>query len=213
MESRKEVVFWDSFHSLYQMGPSKHRTYLLDKLKELKVESFLDVGCGTGPLYDLIKNSPSNVGWNFNYKGTDYSWAMIEQCQKHFPNGDWEVQDARELNEASNSWDAVVLMHCLDHLDNYQAAIQEATRVAKKYVVIILWRNFAAVGTNLNNKNMMNKNPGEEPWEDTHLQEYSREVLLEEFAKNNLKIIEETQGEVINDPGKYNYIFWLEKYE
>lgn len=213
----KERTFWDSFHSQYQMGPSKHRLYLLDKMLELGVENFLDVGCGTGPLYDLVANTPGLPGsftdnkWPFHYKGTDYSWAMIEQAQKAFPEGDFEVQDARKLKEHDTSWDAVVLMHCLDHLDDYQAAINEAARVSKKYVVIILWRNFAAVGTNLNNKNRMNKNEGEPDWEDTHLQEYSREALEEAFKKAGLRVIEETSGEVINDPGKYNFIFWLEK--
>jgi SAM-dependent methyltransferase len=209
----KERTFWDSFHSQYQMGPSKHRNYLLTRMKELGINSFLDVGCGTGPLYDLIKNRPpqGTFAWKFKYKGTDYSWAMIEQCKLHFVEGNFEVQDARKLNEKDSSWDAVVLMHCLDHLDDYQAAIREATRVAKKYVVIILWRDFVGAGTHLNDKNMMNKNEGDEPWEDTHLQEYSRETLAEEFEKNGLKIIEETSGEAVNDPGKYNFIYWLEK--
>lgn len=203
-----ERTFWDSFHSLYQMGDSKHRSYLLSKLcYELRAKSMLDVGCGTGPLYELIHQK----GFKLKYKGTDYSWAMIEQCKIHFPEGDWEVEDARKLTEADNSWDSVVLMHSLDHLDDYRAAIKEAARVSKKYVVIVLWRNFAAVGTNLNDRNMMNKNEGEEPWEDTHLQEYSREALAEAFKEAGLKVIEETSGEAINDPGKYNFIYWLQK--
>lgn len=211
----KEITFWDSFHSSYQMGPSKHRTYLLDNLRELGVTSFLDVGCGTGPLYELVKNVDTEpvmgARWVFKYKGTDYSWAMIEQCEIAFPEGDFEVQDARKLKEKDNSWDAVVLMHCLDHLDDYKAAISEAARVAKKYVVIILWRDFVADGTRLNDRNMMNKEPDEEPWEDTHLQEYSYQALNEAFKESGLTIIEETDGEKINDPGKYNFIFWLEK--
>lgn len=205
--NKKEVSFWDSFHSLYQHGPAKHRTYLLNRLEELGVDSFLDVGCGTGPLYELNQQLESP----FVYKGTDYSWAMIEQAQQHFPKGDFEVQDARKLTERDGSWDAVVLMHCLDHLDDYKAAIREAARVSNKYVVIILWRSFVGSGTNLNDKNMMNKEPGESPWQDTYLQEYSREALLEAFKLAKLKVIDETSGDKVNDPGKYNFIWWLEK--
>ncbi len=203
----KERTYWDSFHSLYQHGPAKHRTYLFKRLEELGVDGFLDVGCGTGPLYELNIQLQSP----FVYKGTDYSWAMIEQAKKAFPDGDFEVQDARKLLEKDGTWDAVVLMHCLDHLDNYKAAISEAARVSNKYVVIILWRDFVSGGTRLNNRNMMNKNEGDEPWEDTHLQEYSRESLWEAFSLANLKVVEEVGGEVINDPGKYNWMVVLEK--
>lgn len=199
----KERTFWDTFHSLYQHGPNKHRLYLLKKMKELGCESFLDVGCGTGPLYELNKDE-------LKYKGTDYSWAMIEQAKKHFPDGDFEVQDARKMTEKDNSWDCVVSMHCLDHLDDHRSAIKELARVAKKYVIIVLWRGFVGQDR-INDRNMMNKSEGEKPWEDTYLHEYSKEDLVREFAINKLKVIEEVSGDEINDPGKYNWLVVLEK--
>lgn len=202
----KERTFWDTFHSQYQMGPARHRLYLLKKMHELGVKSFLDVGCGTGPLYELFRNEH----FEFDYKGTDYSWAMIEQAKKHFPNGKWEVQDARKLDEPDSSWDCVVSMHCLDHLDDYRSAIKELARVTKKYVIIVLWRGFVGQDR-INDRNMMNKSEGEKSWEDTYLHEYNREDLVREFAINKLKVIEEVSGDEINDPGKYNWLVVLEK--
>jgi len=149
MDKKDMKTYWDTFETPYQMGPQKHRLYLMGKMKELGIESFLDVGCGTGPLYELNKD------YGLKYKGTDYSPAMIEIAKESFPEGDWEVQDARKLTEKDNSWDAVVLMHALDHLDDYQAAIFEAARVTSKYVIIILWRSFVAEGVNLNDRNTM----------------------------------------------------------
>jgi len=186
------------------MGPQKHRLFLLKKLKERRVKSILDVGCGTGCLWDLID-------WQVVYKGVDYSHAMIKTCKKTFPEVIWQVQDARHLDEEDNSWEAVVLMHCLDHLDNYQAAIKEAARVARKYVFIILWRPLLEKGTNLNSVNTMHKKPGEKPWNDTHLQEYSAKVLLKEFKKNKLKLVRGYSGNEINDKGSYNTMFILKK--
>jgi len=202
-------TYWDTFDSPYQMGPQKHRVYLLDLLKAKDVQSILDVGCGTGPIYELIKISGGK--WDFGYKGTDYSPAMIEVCQKQFLEGDFEVEDARKLTEPNSSWDCVLLMHCLDHLDDYKAAIAEAARVAERYVLIVLWRPFVADGVRLNDRNMYGKKEGEEPWKDTHLQEYSHDVLFEEFTKNNLSVEQEVEGEVINEPGKYNWLVLLKK--
>ena len=204
------ATFWDSFEGAYQMGAQKHRVYMLDLLEERGIKTLLDVGGGTMPIFELIINADDK--WNFIYKGTDYSFAMVDTAKEMFPHGKFEVQDARNLNEKDNSWDCVLLMHALDHIDDYQSVIREAARVTKKYVCIILWRGFVQQGTNLNNKNMMGKEEGEEPWEDTHLQEYSREVLEEEFRKNNLVIEHEASGEEINsDHSKYNWLVLLKK--
>lgn len=203
---KQPKTFWDTFDSLYQHGPAKHRTYLLDKMDELGVSGFLDVGCGTGPLYELNRNRENP----FMYKGVDYSWAMIEQAQKHFPEGSFEVQDARKLKESDSAWDAVVLMHCLDHLDDYRAAIREATRVSRKYVIIILWRPFTSTD-NLNSVNTMHKDPGEDPWDDTHLHEYNKDDLAREFRENNLEVLRVYDRAIINEEGKYNWMVVLER--
>src|SRR3990167_1668304 len=103
-------TYWDTFDGNYQMGEQKHRVYLMDLLKEKGIESVLDVGCGTGPLCEM--NAQKADRWGFRYKGTDYSPAMIEVCKQNFPDGDFEVEDARHLAEFDNTWDAVILMHC-----------------------------------------------------------------------------------------------------
>lgn len=206
-------TYWDTFTTSYQMGEQKHRVYMLDLLKQKGVSSLLDVGGGTMPIYDLIINN-SEGRWDniHNYKGTDYSYAMVDIAKEMFPYGKFEVEDARALKEADNSWDCVLLMHALDHLDDYKAAIREAARVSKKYVCIILWRPFVQEGTNLNDRNMMGKQEGEKPWEDTYLQEYSREVLEEEFKKNNLTVEHVADGEEINsDQSHYNWLILLRK--
>lgn len=202
----KRRTYWDTFDSPYQMGPQKHRIYLLDLLKKKAVNSILDVGCGTGPIYELNKD------YGFTYKGTDYSWAMIDTAKEQFPFGVFEVQDARHLDEPDNTWDCVLLLHALDHLDDYKAAIKEAARVSRKYVCIVLWRSFVAEGTNLNDRNMMGKKEGEQPWEDTHLQEYSKEALEEAFKEAGLIIEETAEGEALNsDSSHYNFLYLCKK--
>lgn len=207
---KQQKTYWEhgDFSTPYQMGPQKHRLYMLDLLHNKGVESLLDVGCGTGPIYELnLAQFPMRKP--FVYKGTDYSWRMIDTAKGLFPEGDFEVQDMRDLKEEDNSWDCVLLMHSLDHTDDYKAAIAEAARVAKKYVCIILWRSLRDSGTNLNDRNSYGRESGF--WEDTHLQEYSMEVLEEEFKKNNLEVEHLAEGEEVNDPNRYNSLFLLRK--
>lgn len=195
--------FWETFDKAYQMGEQKHRMFLLNKIISSSNTDILDVGCGTGPLYEIIKNNDLPL----EYKGVDYSRSMIEVASKMFPEADFEVQDARRLKERDKSWDSVVLMHSLDHLDDYKSAIKEACRVAKEHVFVVLWRPLREEGTNLNSINRMGKNDDEEPWEDTHLQEYSKDIILEEFEKNNFVLVDEEYGTEVNEEGKYNHLF------
>ena len=154
------------------------------------------------------------MGYNFKYKGTDYAEGMIRVCKELFPEGDFEKQDMRHLTEPDNSWDCVLLLHALDHLDDYKAAIKEAARVSRKYVCIVLWRSFVAEGTNLNPRNMYGKEEGEEPWGDTFLQEYSKEVLEGAFKEAGLIIKETAEGEALNsDNSHYNFLYLLKKNE
>lgn len=215
--------YWDYLTQdgkTYQMGAQSHRVYLLDLLKQKGVESILDVGCGTGPIYKLIQDTYDSdkkepaYKWNFEYKGTDYSRGMIDVCKKEFPGGDWEVQDARKLKEKDESWDCVLLMHCLDHLDDYESAIKEAARVAKDYVLIVLWRgiNYSpGAQNNLNDRNMYGKEEGEEPWKDTHLQDFAWEPLQKAFTEAGLTVVEKVDGEEVNKEGRYNTVILLQK--
>ena len=199
-------TFWEEFTTPYQMGEQKHRMFTLEYLCKLGVKSILDVGCGTGPMGEIIlkHNLP------FKYKGTDYSHSMIAVANGLMPELDWEVEDMRKLREKDNSWDCVLLMHSLDHTDDYKSSIKEATRVSNKYVCIILWRALKDEGTNLNSVNRMGKKDNEEPFEDTHLQEYSIQTLQEEFKKNKLELIEVINDERVNE-GKSNTLFILQK--
>jgi len=214
-------TYWDQWTGSYQHGAQKHRLYALDLFKRKGVKTLLDCGCGTGPIFELLLNTfevneagDSAPRWSFLYKGTDYSFAMVDTAKENFPNGNFEVEDARHLTEPDNSWDCVFIMHTLDHIDDYKSVIREATRVSKKYVCIILWRSFVQEGTNLNSRNMMDKKEGEEPWKDTFLHEYSKQALEDEFKANNLVIDEVAEGELINsDRSSYNFLYLLKKNE
>lgn len=201
-------VYWDIVDVPYQMGVQKHRLYVLDLLKSKKVKSILDVGCGTGPIYDLIVKNK----YKFEYKGVDYSPNFITWAGREF--GDmFELADARQLNEANGSYDCVLLMHSLDHVKEWQKVLAEAERVSRKYVCVVLWRMFRTDGdVQINDRNTMGKAEGEDPWEDTYLLQFAPEPLEEEFKRLGLKIEETAEGEQLNsDQSRYNFMYLLRK--
>lgn len=206
-------VYWDSIDKPYQMGAQKHRLYMLDLLRDKGAKSLLDVGCGTGPIYDLVVNNEEERWDNITkYKGTDYSEDMIRSCKEQFPYGDFEVQDGRDLMENDETWECVLLLHALDHVKEYQQVIKEAARVSSKYVCIVLWREFAHEGVAINDRNMMGKEEGQEPWEDTYLMQFSTESLETEFKKNGLVIEAVAEGEQLNSgQSRWNFLYLLRK--
>jgi ubiquinone/menaquinone biosynthesis C-methylase UbiE len=98
-------------------------------------DSILDVGCATGNNLE----EGEHLGFRFHYKGTDYVENFIEANKKRRPDIDWEVQDARELYEKDKSFDVVILYDVLDNMPDWQKAIDEAVRVAKKRIIITMW--------------------------------------------------------------------------
>lgn len=222
MDQKDKRVYWEIVDVPYQMGPHKHRLFLLDLIQEKGIKSLLDIGCGTGPIYQLLINAEEDI-WDsvIKYKGIDYAPNFIAWAKKEFGDQLFEQGDARNLKEQDDSWDCVLLMHALDHIKEYEDVIREASRVTKKYIIIVLWQDFRLDGeVKINDKNTFGKPKdengellkGEEPWSDTYLMQYSREKLEAEFKKNNLRIVEEAGGQVINsDQSKYNYLFLLEK--
>jgi len=194
-----DQTYWDELAesgNTYQHGHTKHRQKILDLIKKSNVKSILDVGCGTGPVYWLTKDI------DVKYKGVDYSKGFISIAKRNFSEGDFEVQDARKLKEKDNSWDLVLLMHTLDHIDDWKAALREAKRVSSRLVMIILWRSFT-MSEDWIHQTVMN----DTLYKDTFLTEFRKRDIEGEFAKIGLKNLD--RGEIINDDNKYNYYYTL----
>lgn len=204
---------------LYQMGAQSHRVYLLDEMKHFGIFSFLDVGCGTAPLFELIQDTmldqkdyvPMNtLRWPFIYKGVDPSEAMIQTCKKHFPNGNFMVENATNLStETDDSFDAVVFLHSFDYIYDYKLALEEARRVAKKYVVICLWQPLE----DSDDHRLNNTVNGVEnvDWSTARLQHFSWRKFQEELPEIGFQIVEKKDDAEINQEGRHNTLIILKK--
>lgn len=99
-------------------------------------ESLLDVGCGPGHNFQHFNDFGPQLS---AYKGTDYSERFIRVCKLKYPDGNWEVQDARKLTEPDKSWDVVLLQDIVEHTNGYEKPFTEALRVARKRIIVTFW--------------------------------------------------------------------------
>jgi SAM-dependent methyltransferase len=83
----------------------------------------LEVGCGIGALFDLF--GPTLT------VGVDGSAAGLRETRKRHPSAALVCGDAAELPFADGHFDAVMLQHVIEHLQDAQAACEEWFRVLK----------------------------------------------------------------------------------
>ncbi|HWU56065.1 MAG TPA: class I SAM-dependent methyltransferase [Rhizomicrobium sp.] len=94
--------------------------------------SILEIGCGSGYYSEILETLAAS---RIDYSGIDYSAAAVKRAQKRYPGGRFAIGDATALAFPGQSFDiafnGVSLMHILD----YEKAIAESARVARKAVI------------------------------------------------------------------------------
>jgi ubiquinone/menaquinone biosynthesis C-methylase UbiE len=105
---------------------------MLKKAKKLNPMSILDVGCGEG--FTLLRLKDENIGKKLS--GIDNSDRAISYGKKNFPFLHIKKGDVYKLPFKDNSFDLVLCMEVLEHLDNPIEALIELRRVSRKYVLL-----------------------------------------------------------------------------
>ncbi|MCV9944187.1 MULTISPECIES: class I SAM-dependent methyltransferase [unclassified Rhizobium] len=93
--------------------------------------SLLEIGCSSGYYSEVLEVD----GLPLRYRGCDYSDAFIDMARSIYPRLSFDVEDATRLSYQDEAFDVVVSGCCLLHIPDYEAAIAESARVAKKYVI------------------------------------------------------------------------------
>ena len=105
---------------------------LISLAKPLSPKNILDAGCGEGfTMHNLVKNK---IGQTVT--GIEFSNEAITLGKKLFPTLDFKQGSAYELPYKDNSVDLVVCTEVLEHLEDPKKGLEEALRVAKRYVII-----------------------------------------------------------------------------
>ena len=74
--------------------------------------SVLEVGCGTGELINRVKGNRK--------LGVDYSAAMIKEAKNNFPNSDFKVMTAENI-ELDEKFDVIIISNLIGYLDDNSA--------------------------------------------------------------------------------------------
>ncbi|WP_138269117.1 class I SAM-dependent methyltransferase [Anaerofustis stercorihominis] len=101
-------------------------------LNNLKYDNILDVGCGTGFLFENLKTGQ-------NYFGIDISENMIKVAKsKNIPNTYFSVGTSNKLDFKDEFFHIVTCIQSFHHYPYQEEAMKEAYRVLKKGGLYIL---------------------------------------------------------------------------
>lgn len=96
-------------------------------------KSILDVGCGKGEPMKFI-----NRHGQFFAVGLDIFEPYVKRCQSEEIYDDYILCDAREINVGDKSFDIVLCLEVLEHMERKEGLrlISELERVARRQVII-----------------------------------------------------------------------------
>lgn len=154
---------------------------LLDVVKDLKINSVLDVGCGEG--FTLNKLYESKIGKRL--EGVDFLKTAIELGRKTHPNLILNQGDIYKLKYQDNTFDLVMATEVLEHLEDPKKGLKELIRVSKKYLLLSVPNEPFFMGANfLRGKNLTRWGNDIE-----HIQHWTSRGFEKFVTKEGLKVI------------------------
>lgn len=138
-----------NYMATYGEGPGSPTRYALGEFIN-DGETVLDVGCGPGWNLDHFMQYGPAIK---QYKGLDYSERFVRVANKRAmekaktSTGPYELGDVRNVKEADESWDVVIMQDVLEHTNGYEKPVREALRVAKKRAIFTFWKAWRNDGT------------------------------------------------------------------
>lgn len=127
-EFTRAAKVYDSGHAgIYELCKDDY-PHILEELKGQPFRDLLDVGCGTGPMIELLAEACPGI----RCTGLDITPAMIDTAKaKNIPNADFVVGDSENLPFDDESFDAVICANSFHHYPNPQAFFDGVKRVLR----------------------------------------------------------------------------------
>lgn len=119
---------WDLNFTAEDLERLRH---LIEKIGVEEGMDILDLGCGTGILFDMLRRM---VGEKGSVTGLDFSYEMAQKAHRNFPlfpNINVVDADATAIPFADSSFDMIITFSAFPHFSNQQRVLDEAHRVLK----------------------------------------------------------------------------------
>ena len=141
----KHQVFFDSLAEEWDLNFTaedlERLSHIVEQLGVEKGMDVLDLGCGTGILFDMLRRKVTESG---SVTGVDFSYEMAQQAHRNFPFANVNVidADAVSLPFDDSTFDMAVAFAAFPHFSDQQRAIDEIHRVLKdgrKFYIIHMY--------------------------------------------------------------------------
>jgi len=138
----------------YKRADELEKILLRKLLKTLgPVEDLLEIGCGTAHFTRWFESL------GLKCYGLDLSDLMLREARKYWVGGRLLRGESSFLPFKNNSFDIVVFMACMEYMPNPVKVIYEATRVARKGIIIGLMNKWSLPTARRIIQVKMGKNP------------------------------------------------------
>jgi len=104
---------------------------LVEVIRDTGAATVLDAGCGEGETIERLRHVlPPNV------VGFDLNPASVAFAARRFPEASFSVEDICHLPYRDDSFDLVICLEVLEHLERPIDALRELARVSRAHIVI-----------------------------------------------------------------------------
>lgn len=182
---RKDKAFFDSSAQAWHV-PEKNIRIADEVIERLDIkpdEKVIDIGCGTGVLYDLLTERDV-----MHYVGIDISEEMLKAFAQRFPLatlvcGDFEG----EISHIQGDNDFCIIFNAVPHFENLFRVFMNASELLKRGGKLVIVHCRTRAGLKAHHEAIQYTSPKAEPIPlDEELQTLCRETGFE------IKVIEDT---------------------
>jgi SAM-dependent methyltransferase len=126
---------WRGWEEMIRWSPAPRirREKIISWVKKLAIKSLLDVGCGNGQFLLQIRSAFKDL----DLYGADICGQTLADNRKFMPQVQFLELD---LNKTTllRKFDLVICMETLEHIDDWQKALENLISMAGKYLIITL---------------------------------------------------------------------------